>query len=103
LALEQHYIETLNPAHNLLKIASSSVGNVISKAAKAKLRSERGTRIYVYSADASMLLYVFLSRTLIMKLLHIHRDTLNKFLDTEELYLNTFWFKSTPLEAAKQL
>lgn len=100
LALEQHYVDTLNPAYNLLKIAGSSVGNLISEAAKAKLRSERGTRIYVYSADASILLYVFLSRTLIMKLLHIHRSTITKFLDTEELYLNEFLFRTTPLDAA---
>lgn len=100
LALEQHYIDTLNPIYNVLKIAGSSVGNPFKEEAKDKLRFERGTRIYVYSADASRLLFVFLSRTLILQLLHIHRTTLDNYIDTDKLFVNNFLFKSAPIEDA---
>jgi len=52
----------------------------------------------VYSADASRLLaFVFLSRTLILQLLHIHRTTLDNYIDTDKLFVNNFLFKSAPI------
>lgn len=44
LALEQYFIDTLNPAYNILKIAGSSAGNPISEKNKAMLREVRGEK-----------------------------------------------------------
>jgi len=80
LQLEQHYIDTLKPAYNILKVAGSSVGKPFSEENKQKFREERGTKIFVYNADGTQLLYVFLSRTQLFSTVHIDYTTLKAFL-----------------------
>lgn len=58
-ALEQDFIDTLNPAYNILLIAGSSMGNPVSEGTKQQLREERGTSIFIYNFDSTQLLYTF--------------------------------------------
>jgi len=98
LQLEQFFIDTLNPAYNILRVAGSSTGRPISDAHKQKLRDERGSRIYIYNRDCSTLLCVFLSKTQLFAMLGIHHTTLNSFLGSGAVYLNSFVFTLEPLD-----
>jgi hypothetical protein len=99
LALEQYFIDTLEPKYNILKVAGSSVGNPFSEENKAKFREDRGEKVYMYNADSSQLLYVFLSKTQIVLLLHLHRSTLDKALALNGAIF-TFIFSLSLLEDA---
>ena len=46
IAKEQHYINILNPEYNILKIAGSRLGHVLSENTKAKMRLQGKKRIY---------------------------------------------------------
>ncbi|RUP50157.1 hypothetical protein BC936DRAFT_140162 [Jimgerdemannia flammicorona] len=92
LQLEQYYIDLLNPAYNILRVAGSSVGNPFSEENKQKLREERGSRVFIYNATGTQLLFTFLSRTHLCSVLHIDITTLKAFLNTGEVYINNFLF-----------
>ncbi|RUS31523.1 hypothetical protein BC938DRAFT_477643 [Jimgerdemannia flammicorona] len=92
LQLEQYYIGLLNPAYNILRVAGSSVGNPISEENKQKMREERGSRVFIYNATGTQLLFTFLSRTHLCSVLHIDIITLKAFLNTGEVYINNFLF-----------
>lgn len=100
LALEQYFIDTLNPEYNIFKIAGCSKGRVVPERTKNKLREERGNKIYAYSVDGSRLLYTFLSRTSLMQTLSIHRSSLNQALETGSPYINLLLFKLTLINNA---
>ena len=100
LALEQYFIDPLNPEYNICKIAGCSKGRVVPERTKNKLREERGNKIYAYSVDGSRLLYTFLSRTSLMQTLSIHRSSLNQALETGSPYINLLLFKLTLINNA---
>jgi|SwirhirootsSR3_FD_contig_123_46748_length_2869_multi_3_in_0_out_1_2 hypothetical protein len=100
LQLEQHYINLLNPAYNILRLAGSSVGNPFSEENKHKLREERGSRVFIYDATGTQLLFMFLSYTHLCSKLHIDPTTLKAFLNTGEVYINNFLFFSDLIEGA---
>ena len=47
-----------------------------------KLRKQRGTPVYVYSADDFTLLYVFESKQHMYNSINIHHNSLNDFLNS---------------------
>lgn len=100
LQLEQFYINLLNPTYNILPMAGSSIGNPFSEENKQKFREERGERVYVYNADCTVLLYVFLSKTYMAAVLNIDGGTIRSFLDSGAVYLGSFVFKLAPLDPA---
>jgi group I intron endonuclease len=59
VALEQFFIDTLNPNLNVNLVASSSGHNEpMSLEMRDKLRKERSTPVYIYDAETLKLLYI---------------------------------------------
>ena len=63
IALEQHFIDTLNPKLNVdLIAASSGYHEPMSQHIRDKLRKEKGTPIYIYDSETLNFLYMFGSK-----------------------------------------
>ena len=63
IALEQHFIDTLNPSLNVDIVAGSSgYHEAMAQNIRERLRKERGTPVYIYDVENFNLLYVFISK-----------------------------------------
>jgi hypothetical protein len=101
VALEQHFIDTLNPNLNVDLIASSSgYHEPMSQDMRNKLRKERGTPIYVYDSSSLNLLHIFESKQQMYSSINIHHKTLNDCLDLGTLYLDYFFLALDLLETS---
>lgn len=106
VALEQQFIDTLNPNLNVDLVASSSgYHEHMSNDIRAKLGKERGTPIYVYDSFTLNLLHIFESKQQMYSTINIHHKTLNDCLDLGTLYLDYFFLSLDLLETStsKQL
>ena len=99
VALEQEFIDTLNPNLNVdLVAASSGYHEPVSQEIHNKLRKERGTPIYIYDSKTLNLLYIFESKQHMYSSINIHHKTLNDCLDLGTLYLDHFFLSGDLLE-----
>jgi len=99
VALEQHFIDILNPNLNVDLIASSSgYHEPMSQDMRNKLCKERGTLIYVYDSFTLNLLHIFESKQQMYSSISIHHKTLNNCLDSGTLYLDYFFLSLDLLE-----
>lgn len=74
--LEQHFIDSLKPNLNVDLVASSSgYHEPMSQEIRDKLRKQRGTPVYLYSADDFSLLYIFESKQHMYNSINIHHTT----------------------------
>lgn len=99
VALEQHFIDTLDPNLNVDLVASGSGHHEpMSQEMRNKLRKERGTPVYIYGAETLNLLYTFESKQHAYNTISIHHKTLNDCLDLGTLYLDHFFLSLDVLE-----
>jgi hypothetical protein len=97
--LEQHFIDSLKPNLNVDLVASSSgYHEPMSQEIRDRLRKQRGTPVYLYSADNFSLLYVFESKQHMYNSINIHHTTLNDCLALGTLYLDAFFFSLDLIE-----
>jgi len=97
--LEQHFIDSLKPNLNVDLVASSSgYHEPMSQEIRDRLRKQRGTPVYLYSADNFTLLYVFESKQHMYNSINIHHTTLNDCLALGTLYLDAFFFSLDLIE-----
>ena len=97
--LEQHFIDSLKPNLNVDLVASSSgYHEPMGLEIRDRLRKQRGTPIYVYSADDFTLLYVFESKQHMYNSINIHHTTLNDCITSGTLYLDAFFFSLDLIE-----
>lgn len=96
---EQYLIDTLRPNLNVDLVASNSGYHVpMSSEIRDKLRIERGTAIYVYKSEDFSLLHTFKSKQQVYDTINIHHVTLNKCLNSGDIYLNAFFFSLDLIE-----
>lgn len=99
VALEQQFIDRLNPNLNVdLVAASSGYHEPMSQEARDLLRKEKGIPVFMYDSETLTLLYVFGSKQQMYSLIGIHHKTLNDCLDSGNLYLNHFFLSLDLLE-----
>jgi hypothetical protein len=99
VALEQHFIDTLNPNLNVDLVASSSgYHEPMCQEIRDKLRKERGTTIYIYDHETLKLLHIFGSKEHMYSSINIHHRTLKDCLDLGTLYLDYFFLSLDLLE-----
>ena len=72
--------------------------NLWVKKCEKRLRKQRGTPVYIYSAIDFTLLYIFESKQHMYNSINIHHDTLNDCLDSGRIYLDTFFFSLDLIE-----
>jgi len=103
VALEQHFIDSLNPNLNVDLVASGSgYHQPMSQEMRDKLRKERGIPVYIYDSETLDLLYIFASKQQVYDIISIHHKTLNDCLDLGVLYLNYFFLSLDLLEKPTQ-
>ena len=99
VALEQHFIDTLNPKLNVDLVASSSgYHEPMAQEIRERLRKERGSPVYIYDAETFTLLYIFESKQHMYNTINIHHKTLNDCLDLGNLYLDSLFLSADFLE-----
>jgi hypothetical protein len=99
IALEQHFIDTLNSNLNVdLVVSSSGYHESMSHDMRAILHKERGIPVYVYEAKTFNMLYIFESKQHMYNSINIHHKTLNDCLDLGILYLDIFFLSLDLLE-----
>ena len=100
--LEQYFIDSLKPNLNVDLIASSSgYHEPMSQEIRDRLRKQRGTPVYFYSADNFTLLYVFQSKQEMYNSINIHHVTLNDCVVLGRLYLDAFFISLDIIEESK--
>ena len=100
VALEQHFLDTLNPNLNVDLVASSSgYLEPMSQELRDKLRKQRGIPVYLYDYKTLNLLYIFESKQDMYSSMNIHHKTLNDCLDLGSLYLDYFFLSLDMLES----
>lgn len=98
--LEQYLIDSLKSNLNVDLIASGSgYHSPMSEEARSKLRSDKGTKVYIYDSTNLKLLYVFESKQEAYNTINIHHTSLNNCLDTGELYLGYFYISLDIIES----
>jgi hypothetical protein len=65
---------------------------------KLRLRSQRGTPVYIYNTNTSELIYYFESKQHLYNTLNIHHVTLNNCLENGTLWLKIFLLTLEPIE-----
>ena len=91
--LEQYFIDILKPNLNVDLIASSSgYHSPMSQEMRDKLRTLRGTPVYMYDIKNFNLLYIFDSKQQAYSLISIHHVTLNGCLNSGNIYLDNFFY-----------
>lgn len=99
VALEQQFIDSLKPNLNVDLVASSSGYHTpMSQEIRDRLRKQRGTPVYVYTAEDFTLLYIFESKQYMYDSINIHHTSLNDCLNLGTLYLDTFFFSLDLIE-----
>lgn len=99
IGLEQHFMDSINPNLNVDLVASSSGYHTpMSLEIRERLRKQRGTPVYVYSADDFTLLYVFESKQHIYNSINIHHISLNDSVNLGTVYLDAFFFSLDLIE-----
>jgi hypothetical protein len=99
VALEQYFMDTLNPNLNVDLVASSSgYHEPMAQEIRAKVRKERGTTIYIYNHETLKLLHIFGSKQHMYNSINIHHETLKDCLDLGTLYLDSFFLSLDLLE-----
>jgi hypothetical protein len=99
IALEQQFIDSLNPNLNLDLIATSSgYHEPMPIEIREKLGKLKGIPVYFYKADDLTLLYVFDSKQYMYNKINIHHNTLDSCINTGSLYLDTFFLSLDKLE-----
>lgn len=99
VALEQHFIDTLNPNLNVDLVArGSGYHEPMSQEIRDRLRKLRGIPIYIYDSETLNLLYIFESKQEIYDSINIHHNTLNDCLDLGTLYLGDLFLSLDLLE-----
>lgn len=100
--LEQYFIDSLKPNLNVDLVASSSgYHEPMSQEIRDRLRKQRGTPVYLYSADNFTLLrrkLLFESKQHMYSSINIHHTTLNDCLALGTLYLDAFFFSLDLIE-----
>ena len=100
VALEQHFLDTLNPNLNVDLVASSSgYHEPMSQELRDKLRKQRGIPVYLYDYKTLNLLYIFESKQDMYSSMNIHHKTLNDCLDLGSLYLDYLFLSLDMLES----
>jgi len=100
--LEQYFIDSLKPNLNVDLVASSSgYHEPMSQEIRDRLRKQRGTPVYFYSADNFTLLYVFQSKQEMYNSINIHHVTLNDCVALGSLYLDAFFISLDIIEESK--
>nr|YP_010248851.1 hypothetical protein MFU62_mgp31 [Macrophomina phaseolina]QTT58130.1 hypothetical protein [Macrophomina phaseolina] len=103
VGLEQQFIDSLKPNLNVDLVASSSgYHEPMSPEIRERLRKQRGTPIFVYSADDFTLLYVFESKQHMYNSINIHHTSLNTCIDSGSLYLDAFFFSLDLIEESSK-
>ena len=74
----------------------------MSQEIRDKLRKQRGTPVYLYSADDFTLLYIFESKQHMYNSINIHHATLNNCIASGNLYLDTFFFSLDLIEESSK-
>lgn len=99
--LEQHFIDTIKPNLNVDLVASSSgYHEPMSQEIRERLRKQRGTPVYVYSADCFTLLYIFESKTHMYNSINIHHKSLDDCVSLGILYLDAFFLSLDLIEGS---
>ena len=97
--LEQYFIDHLKPNLNVDLVASNSgYHEPMDQLMRDKLRTLRGTTVYLYEAETLSLLYKFESKQYMFDTINIHHKTLNDCLDLGNLYLDHFFLSLDPIE-----
>lgn len=102
--LEQHFIDTLKPSLNVDLIASGSgYHEPMNQEMRDKLRKERATPVYIYSAEDFTLLFKFESKKDTYDSINIHHKTLNNCLDAGTVYLDTFFLSLDEIKESDRI
>jgi hypothetical protein len=100
--LEQYFIDNIKPNLNVDLVASSSgYHEPMSQEIRDRLRKQRGTPVYFYSADNFTLLYVFQSKQEMYNSINIHHVTLNDCVALGRLYLDAFFVSLDIIEESQ--
>jgi len=103
VGLEQHFIDSLKPNLNVDLVASNSgYHEPMRPEIRERLRKQRGTPIFVYSAEDFTLLYVFGSKQHMYNSINIHHTTLNDCIDSGTLYLDAFFLSLDLIEESSK-
>ena len=99
IALEQHFIDMLEPDLNVDLVAGGMSGyhTPMSEVEKRIIRKKRGTAFFLYDTVVNGLVYTFDAKQQAYNNIKIHHKTLDEHLDTEKLYLARFMFSTTKL------
>ena len=97
IALEQHFIDLLEPDLNVDLVAGGMSGyhTPMSEVERNRLRKERGTAFFfpssagnLYDTVVNGLVYTFDAKQQAYHNIKIHHKTLDEHLDTDKLYLD---------------
>lgn len=98
MAMEQYFILKLRPMMNILKVARASIGREISEDEKLNVRIKKGKKVYIYDNTGKKLIYVFFSRNQMSKEMRIHKTTIERYINTGNVYNHKYLFYDYKLE-----
>lgn len=98
MAMEQYFILKLRPMMNILKVARASIGREISEDEKLNVRIKKGKKVYIYDNTGKKLIYEFFSRNQMSKEMRIHKATIERYINTGNVYKNKYLFYDYKLE-----
>ena len=94
IELEQYFIDSLSPNLNVDLVAGGYNGyhTPMTLKARERLRTLRGTVIYMYDTKTQLLIYISESKEWLYQNIGIHHVSLTNCLTDGNLYLNRFFF-----------
>lgn len=94
IKLEQFYIDFLSPSLNVDLVAGgyNGLNQPMSEEARNRLRTKRGTIIYIYDTTTKSLIFISDSKEWLYKNISIHHVSLHNCLVDGNLFLNRFYF-----------
>ena len=94
IELDQYFIDSLSPNLNVDLVAGGYNGyhTPMTLKARERLRTLRGTVIYMYDTKTQLLIYISESKEWLYQNIGIHHVSLTNCLTDGNLYLNRFFF-----------
>jgi hypothetical protein len=98
VALEQYFMDTLSPNLNVDLVASSSgYHEPMSEEWREYFRSLRGTKVFIYDTETSLLIFKSESIQYLVDKFNIHRSSVNDCATTGKLLLGRFFISFEPI------